>query len=84
MRDHLPGHCGSTTTCEIDTNEVDTDNDKRRQLRLREGEDCVEAIKAHCICTHKNSGRGRHGTLRELHGSEQLNDGRYKLPRVHV
>ncbi|KAL6407050.1 hypothetical protein AUP68_09871 [Ilyonectria robusta] len=61
--DGLPSTCTTiyqpivdlTPTREIDHNEVDTDNDKRRQLRLRESEDCVEAIEAHCICTNRNS-----------------------------
>lgn len=43
-----------TTTCDIDPNEADTDNDKRRKLRLRESEDSKEAVEANCICTNKS------------------------------
>lgn len=43
-----------TNTCDIDPNEADTDNDKRRKLRLRETEESDEAIEANCICTNKS------------------------------
>lgn len=41
-----------TNTCDIDPNE--TDNDKRKILRLRQTEDSDEAIEANCICTNKS------------------------------
>lgn len=43
-----------TNTCDVDPNEADTDNDKRRKLRLRETEDADEAIEANCICTNES------------------------------
>ncbi|KAG6355092.1 hypothetical protein INS49_004173 [Diaporthe citri] len=43
-----------TNTCDIDPNEADTDNDKRRKLRLRQTEESDEAIEANCICTNKS------------------------------
>ncbi|KAH8662691.1 hypothetical protein BGZ61DRAFT_593493 [Ilyonectria robusta] len=42
-----------TNTCDIDPNETDNDDDKRRKLRLRESnESDEEAIEANCICTN--------------------------------
>jgi hypothetical protein len=42
-----------TTTCDIDPNEVENDNDRRMSLYRREteaGEEDEEAIEASCIC----------------------------------
>ncbi|KAJ3455217.1 hypothetical protein MRS44_013817 [Fusarium solani] len=43
-----------TNTCDVDPNEADKDNDKRRKLRLRESNEADEAIEANCICTNKS------------------------------
>jgi hypothetical protein len=43
-----------TNTCDIDPNEMDMDNDKRRKLRFRKAEESDEAIEANCICTNKS------------------------------
>jgi cobalamin biosynthesis Mg chelatase CobN len=43
-----------TNTCDIDPNEINTDDDKKRKLRLRDTEEPDEAIEANCICTNKS------------------------------
>ncbi|KAH7231978.1 hypothetical protein B0J15DRAFT_197282 [Fusarium solani] len=43
-----------TNTCDVDPNEADKDNDKRRKLRLRESDEADETIEANCICTNKS------------------------------
>lgn len=43
-----------TGICDVDPNEGDADNDKRRGLRFREVEEADEVIEANCICTNKS------------------------------
>lgn len=43
-----------TNTCDIDPQEMDRDQDKRRNLRLRQADESDEAIEADCICTNKS------------------------------
>ncbi|KAH7146168.1 hypothetical protein EDB81DRAFT_934062 [Dactylonectria macrodidyma] len=59
--DDVPSACSTicqpivdlTNICDIDPNEEDSDNDKRRKLRLREyDESDEEAIEANCICSN--------------------------------